>query len=148
MKRPLTKLQITDHSIPSSTAPSFSIPIKIHQPLNTANEINELKSIILFLHGGIFTHGSKECHPSIASALAESNVVITASFRCGREAVWKSGLTLEDCKDVLRWIEQERENRAEWSGLMMGLVGSSSVRFSFELKQQLLSLLRLSSCTF
>ena len=135
MKHSPTKLDITHHSVPSSTTPSFSIPIKIHEPLQTSKDINAngLKSIILFLHGGIFTHGSKECHPSVAAALAESNVLITASFRCGRDATWKSGLTLADCEDVFRWIEQEKENRIGWSSLMLGLAGSSSVRYVFGL---------------
>jgi acetyl esterase/lipase len=121
------EIQTTDLSIPSSDS-SFSIPIKIRQPINEP----ELRSIILFIHGGIFAHGSKECHPSIAEALALGNsVVITASFRNGKVARWKSGVTLCDLRDVLDWIEEERTSgvRLSWRDLMVGLVGSSSVRF-------------------
>ena len=55
--------------------------------------------------------------------------MITASFRNGLEGNWESGLTLNDLKDVLSWIERERSEREAWRGLMIGLVGSSSVSF-------------------
>ena len=115
-------MEATELSVPSSID-SFSIPIKIHQPKNPGT----LKSIIFFIHGGIFTHGSKDCHPSISAALSEHSVVVTASFRNGSEAVWKSGVTMGDLKDVLSWIEQEKKVRDGWRDLMVGLAGSSSV---------------------
>ena len=116
-------MALSEPFVPSSID-SFSIPIKIRQPQH-----NNLKSIIFFIHGGIFTHGSKDCHPSIAEALAETNVVVTASFRNGSDAPWKSGVTMSDLKDVIGWIEKEREVRDEWRGLLLGLAGSSSVSF-------------------
>lgn len=122
-----TMSEITELSIPTSSAnsteDSFTIPIKLHQPRHPKLS----KAIILLIHGGIFTHGNRHCHPSIAIALAEHNIVITASFRNGLEGDWRSGLTLSDLKDVLKWIERERLEREEWRGLMIGLVGSSSV---------------------
>ena len=125
----LSSSETTELSIPSSSATStedsFTIPIKLHQPRHP----KLLKSILLFIHGGIFTHGDRNCHPSIANALAEHNIVITASFRNGLEGNWESGLTLNDLKDVLSWIERERSEREAWRGLMIGLVGSSSVSF-------------------
>jgi mannitol/fructose-specific phosphotransferase system IIA component len=67
-------------------------------------------------------------HPSIAKALTLGNsVVITASFRNGKVARWKSGVTLCDLRDVLDWIEEERKSGVRY--LMVGLVGSSNVRF-------------------
>lgn len=117
-------MEVTELSIPSSFD-SFSIPIKVHE-----TKSHSTKSIIFFIHGGIFTHGSKDCHPSIAAALAEHNVVVTASFRNGSSAVWKSDVTLRDLRDVLSWIEKEKQDRDEWKSLMVGLAGSSSVSHS------------------
>ena len=117
---------IETSAVPSSLPNDpFQIPIKIHQPSQFESK---LKSIVFFIHGGIFTHGSMHCHPTIARSLTHlNNVVITASFRNGTEAPWKSGVTMSDLKDVLHWIDRERQVRQEWSNCLLGLVGSSSV---------------------
>ncbi|KAL3800461.1 hypothetical protein HJC23_011698, partial [Cyclotella cryptica] len=91
---------------------------------------SKLQSIMFFIHGGIFTHGSMHCHASIARSLSQLNsVVITASFRNGTEAQWKSGVTMADLKDVFNWINRERQLRNGWSKCLLGLVGSSSGGF-------------------
>jgi len=83
-----------------------------------------IKAAVFFVHGGIFAFGDRDSHSTISRGLANLGVaVVTASFRMGSEAPYKTGITMRDLKDVTKYV------KGRWEGIPFGLVGSSSGGF-------------------
>ena len=118
-----TTIAAKNLTVPSSIADDdFAIPIKIYTSLSENQPT--LRAAVLFIHGGVFHDGDCNSHPTIANGLANLGlVVITASFRNGKEAPHKSNITNLDLKDVVDYIQKT------WKNLPFGIVGSSSGGF-------------------
>ena len=119
------KIKITERTIPSSIEnDDFQIPIKIFEPHSSTDP----RAVVFFIHGGIFVEGNRNSHPTISNALASqlNLVVVTATFRNGKDAPHKSNITMRDLQDVVEF------SKNEWSNIPFGLVGSSSVSMHFE----------------
>ncbi|KAL9189966.1 hypothetical protein ACHAXT_009641 [Thalassiosira profunda] len=114
------ELQISTATVPSSIeGDGFAIPIKAYRPVNTP-----IRSAVFLIHGGIFSYGDRESHPTIAEGLAKLGLcVTTASFRNGEEAPHRTNITMRDLRDVID------HTRGEWPDVPFGLVGSSSGGF-------------------
>jgi len=111
-----------EETIPSSIeGDDFAIPIKIHLPPDDT----PIRAAVFFIHGGIFYHGSRDCHPTISRGLARLGLaVVTASFRSGDQGVTcRTNVTTKDLEDVIAYA------RGRWSDVPFGLVGSSSGGF-------------------
>ena len=124
------KVKVTETAIPSSIAnDDFQIPIKVFAP-------SIPRAAVFFIHGGIFVQGDRNSHPTISNALASQLglVVVTATFRNGKEAPHKTNITQQDLKDVVNYMKQQQQ----WKNLPIGLVGSSSGGFfALQLAQSL-----------
>ena len=117
------EVQAKETTIPSTIEnDEFAIPIKLYSPAPTTRTI---RAAVFFIHGGMFSLGDRDSHPTIARALARFGLVVaTASFRNGSEAPNKSNITMRDLQDVIDYM------RREWRDVPFGLVGSSSVSLS------------------
>lgn len=115
-------IAVEETTIPSSIeGDDFAIPIKIRLPRADA----PIRAAVFFIHGGIFYHGSRDDHPTIARGLAGLGLaVVTASFRQGEQGVARrSNIATDDLGDVIAFA------RGRWSDVPFGLVGSSSGGF-------------------
>ena len=114
-------INIKETTVPSSIKDDeFAIPIKIYTPNNNKS----IRAAVFFIHGGIFSSGDCHSHPTIAEGLANLGlVVVTASFRNGKEAPHATNITNKDLNDVIDYI------RSRWKNIPFGLVGSSSGGF-------------------
>jgi len=116
-----SNINIQETTIQSSIKDDkFAIPIKI---IYTPNN-KPIRAAVFFIHGGIFSSGDCHSHPTIAEGLANLGlVVVTASFRNGKEAPHATNITNKDLNDVIDYI------RNRWKNIPFGLVGSSSGGF-------------------
>ena len=116
-KQPTNNIEET--TIPSSIKDdNFAIPIKIYTPFTS----KPIRAAVFFIHGGIFSYGDCNSHPTIAHGLANLGlIVVTASFRNGKEAPMQTNITMTDLNDVIDFV------RGKWEDVPFGLVGSSSV---------------------
>mmetsp|Transcript_23237 Transcript_23237/g.47049 ORF Transcript_23237/g.47049 Transcript_23237/m.47049 type:complete len:428 (+) Transcript_23237:84-1367(+) len=129
-------VQIVETITPSSIeGDSFQIPLKIYRPKPKQQDYTP-RAVVFFIHGGIFAQGDRHSHPSIATALASHSeinlIVVTASFRNGKVATWKSGVCLRDLVDVCDFCRREfcdKLSSENGGSLPFGLVGSSSGGF-------------------
>ncbi|KAL7457110.1 hypothetical protein ACHAXS_000395 [Conticribra weissflogii] len=128
------EIEIYESTTPSSIeGDSFQIPLKIYQPKPKLQDPKP-RAVVFFIHGGIFAQGDCHSHPSVATALASHSeinlIVVTASFRDGSVATWKSGVWLNDLLDVCDFCKREfcdKLKSDDGGSLPFGLVGSSSV---------------------
>ena len=118
-------------SIPSSIkGDDFSIPIKIYKPIiGSKKKKKKARAVIFFIHGGIFSQGDRNSHPTIAHNLVSSLnvIVVTASFRNGEEAPFHTNVTMTDLMDVSDFCREEFCSKENDDDVPFGLVGSSSV---------------------
>ena len=116
-KQPTNNIEET--TIPSSIKDdNFAIPIKIYTPFTS----KPIRAAVFFIHGGIFSYGDCNSHPTIAHGLANLGlIVVTASFRNGEEAPMQTNITMTDLNDVIDFV------RGKWEDVPFGLFGSSSV---------------------
>lgn len=114
-------------TVPSSIeGDDFAIPVRVYLRPPSAPRI---RAAAFFVHGGVFAHGDRDSHPTIARGLANLGLaVVTASFRNGDEAPHETNITMRDLRDVVDYA------RGRWGELPFGLVGSSSVSPGWKLQ--------------
>ena len=127
---PPLDVKVTETSIPSTIEnDNFSIPIKIFTPIinnNKKNNKKKIRAVVFFIHGGIFALGDMHSHPTISVALSKLGlIVVTASFRNGKEAPHETNVTTRDLMDVIHYCT------TIYSELPFGLVGVVSLLFNF-----------------
>lgn len=96
------------------------VPIRVYSPAE-GNQFN----ILVYIHGGAFFSGSLETHDAIARALCNASGfrVISVGYRLAPESEFPAGL--DDCWDVLRWVDEHPEVSG-WNGEKLALAGDSS----------------------
>mmetsp|Transcript_19337 Transcript_19337/g.28619 ORF Transcript_19337/g.28619 Transcript_19337/m.28619 type:complete len:287 (+) Transcript_19337:49-909(+) len=114
----------------NSTKDGYDIPCKIWQAKN-----DQPRAAAFYVHGGAFANGGCDSHPLMSRALSQTLgiTIITASFRCGAVAPYRTGTTLQDLKDVTKYFKK----KVQGTGLPFGVIGSSSGGyFAMELATQ------------